>query len=65
MVLQQDVGAKVALWYWNNRVKKKIKDFGNVAQVTKTINPGMKGLKSRANQFAKYITPTKNQNNNK
>lgn len=65
MVLQQDVGAKVALWYWNNRVKNKIKDFGNVAQVTKKINPGMKGLKSRVQQFAKYTNPNKNQNNNK
>lgn len=54
LLLRPDINAKVSLWYWNNRVKKKVKDFTNVAQVTKKINPGMKGLKSRKQQFAQH-----------
>ena len=48
-----DVAARVALWYWNTRVKSKISDFNkaSVQQVTKPINPGLKGLKSRQDQL--------------
>lgn len=51
LLLQPEVNAKASLWYWNTRVKQKVKDFTNVAQVTKKINPGMKGLKSREKHF--------------
>jgi len=48
-----DVAARVALWYWNTRVKSKISDFNkaSVQQVTNPINPGLKGLKSRQDQL--------------
>ena len=49
-----EVAAKASLWYWTHRVAPKVGDFGNVKQVTKTINPGMKGMKSRENQLKKY-----------
>jgi len=42
------VAAKVALWYWKNRVANKVQDFKNVTHVTKPINPGMKHLDKRA-----------------
>jgi predicted chitinase len=45
------VNAKASLWYWNNRVKPKVNDFTDVRQVTKKINPGMKGIKNRLRQF--------------
>jgi predicted chitinase len=54
LAARPDVAAKVAVWYWKNRVATKIKDFGNTAAVTKTINPAAKGLQSRKDQFKSY-----------
>ena len=52
--------ALVSIWYWNTRVKPKVADFGDVKQVTKHINPGLKGLGDRVKKFArlnKDVTP--------
>jgi putative chitinase len=57
-----DVGAQSSLWYWNTRVKNKVQDFANVKQTTKNINPGMKGLKDRIKQFAKFGQKTEKNN---
>jgi len=54
LAARPDVAAKVAVWYWKNRVAPKIKDFGNTAAVTKKINPASKGLQSRKDQFKSY-----------
>jgi predicted chitinase len=54
LAARPDVAAKVAVWYWQNRVAPKIKDFGNTAAVTKKINPASKGLQSRQDQFKTY-----------
>lgn len=54
-----DIAAKAAIWYWNSRVKPKVKDFSNVKQTTKKINPGMKGLKDRENKFKQYAQSTR------
>lgn len=50
----QKIAAETAIWYWKNRVAPKIGDFSNTKAVTKKINPGMKGMKSRKNQYAQY-----------
>lgn len=42
-----DVAAKVTWWYWQNRVRPNVGNFNDVKQVTKTINPGLKGLAKR------------------
>lgn len=42
-----DVAAKVTWWYWKNRVRPNVGNFENVKQVTKTINPGLRGLEKR------------------
>ena len=54
LAARPDVAAKVAVWYWQNRVAPKIKDFSNTDAVTKKINPASKGLQSRQDQFKSY-----------
>jgi predicted chitinase len=54
LAARPDVAAKVAVWYWKNRVAPKIKDFTNTTAVTKKINPAARGLQSRKDQFKSY-----------
>jgi len=54
LAARPDVAAKVAVWYWKNRVAPKIKDFSNTTAVTKKINPAARGLQSRKDQFKSY-----------
>jgi len=54
LAARPDVAAKVAVWYWQNRVAPKIKDFSNTGDVTKKINPASNGLQSRQDQFKSY-----------
>ena len=51
---QPDVAAKLAIAYWNTRVKTKVKDFENTRLVTKLINGGFNGLSDREAKFKKY-----------
>lgn len=51
-----DLAAKIAVWYWNKRVKRKISDFKNTTEVTRKINKGLDGLINRKNIFSKYIS---------
>jgi len=49
------IAADIAVWFWKNRVQPKVDDFpaATVAQVTKPINPGLKGLQDREAKFQK------------
>jgi predicted chitinase/5'(3')-deoxyribonucleotidase len=47
LVEKPEVAAKVAVWYWQNRVAPKVDSFKDTKAVTKTINPGMKHLDKR------------------
>ena len=47
LVEKPEVAAKVAVWYWKNRVAPKVDSFKDTKAVTKTINPGMKHLDKR------------------
>lgn len=49
-----DIAAKVAVWFWQNRVKPKVSDFTDVKQSTRPINPALKGLPSRQDKYDKY-----------
>ncbi len=49
-----EVAAKIALWYWQNRVKRNTQNFGDTKAVTKFINPGLKGLQDRHENFIDY-----------
>lgn len=54
LVERPDIAAKVAVWFWQQRVKPKVQDFTSVKQSTKPINPKMAGLKQRQAQYDKY-----------
>lgn len=47
LVEKPEVAAKVAVWYWKNRVAPKVDSFKDTKAVTKTINPGLKHLDQR------------------
>ena len=49
-----DVAAKVAVWYWQNRVAPYVQDFSDTRGVTKRINPGLQGLQDRQANFQDY-----------
>jgi len=52
LVERPDVAAKVAVWYWQQRVQPVVNNFNDTAQVTKPINSGLKGLADRHNKFS-------------
>ena len=50
-----DIAAKIAVWYWKNRVRPQVDDFNDTPAVTKAINgKAMRGLKDRINSFKEY-----------
>lgn len=51
LVERPDVAAKVALWFWKNRVQPQVDNFSNTQDATKPINPGLKGLADRHTKF--------------
>lgn len=48
------VAAKVAVWYWNTRVKPSVNNFNDTTAVTKKINPALRGLEDRHENFLDY-----------
>lgn len=54
MASKPEVAAKIAVWYWNTRVKPLITNFNDTAAVTRTINPALRGLADRQAKFANY-----------
>lgn len=56
LVEKPEVAAKVAVWFWQNRVQPKVDDFGNTKSATKPINPGLKGLPDRKEKFQDFKT---------
>jgi len=54
MAAKPDVAARVAVWYWQTRVKPHVQNFADTALVTKFINPAMRGLQDRAKYFKDY-----------
>ena len=48
------IAANVALWYWGWRVKPRVNDFENTTEVTKPINPNLRGLDQRKKLFQFY-----------
>jgi len=47
--------AKIAVWFWKHRVQPNVDNFKNTTDVTKQINPGMRGLENRKDNFADYM----------
>jgi predicted chitinase len=50
-----DVAAKIAVWYWNTRVKPSVQNFADTVAVTKKINPAARGLENRHENFKDYM----------
>lgn len=55
LAAKPDIAAKIAVWYWNTRVKPTVKNFNDTATVTKAINPAMRGLQDRHENFKDYL----------
>jgi predicted chitinase len=49
-----EVAAKIAVWYWQTRVKPSVNNFNDTAAVTKKINPALRGLADRVSHFKDY-----------
>ena len=49
-----DIAAKIAIWYWQTRVKPHINNFNDTRAVTQKINPAMRGLQDRHAKFIDY-----------
>ena len=54
LAAKPDVAAKIAVWYWQNRVAPYVQDFSDTRGVTKRINPGLQGLQDRQSNFDEY-----------
>ena len=49
------IAAKIAVWYWKLRVQPNVDNWNNVTDVTRPINPGMRGLQDRKENFNDYM----------
>lgn len=49
------IAAKIAVWFWQHRVQPNVDNFKDTTGVTKQINPGMRGLEQRKDNFADYM----------
>ena len=50
-----DVAAKIAVWYWTTRVRPTVTNFADTAKVTRAINPALRGLQDRHENFKDYM----------
>lgn len=55
LAAKPDVAAKVAVWYWNTRVKPHVNNFADTRAVTQKINPAARGLENRHENFKDYM----------
>lgn len=51
LVERPEIAAKTSIWFWQNRVIKRVTDFGNTAAMTKPINKGLHDLDKRHAKF--------------
>jgi predicted chitinase len=49
-----DIAAKIAVWYWSNRVRPNVSNFNDTRAVTQRINPKLNGLADRHENFKDY-----------
>lgn len=49
------IAAKIAVWFWQHRVQPNVDNFKDTTDVTKQINPGLRGLEQRKDNFADYM----------
>lgn len=46
-----DIAAKIAVWFWQNRVQPRVQDYSNTRAVTRPINSGLAGLDDRDEKY--------------
>jgi predicted chitinase len=51
------IAAEIAVWYWETRVRPKVRNFNNTQEVTKPINSNLRGLGQRNSLFKYYQGP--------
>jgi predicted chitinase len=51
------IAAEIAVWYWNTRVRPRVKNFTNTREVTLPINSNLRGLSQRNELFKYYQGP--------
>lgn len=49
-----EIAAKIAVWFWKYRVQPNVSDWQDVEQVTKPINPNLRGLEDREQKFHQF-----------
>lgn len=49
-----EIAAKIAVWFWKQRVQPNVDNFNDVRAVTKPINPGLNGLEDRKDSFKDF-----------
>lgn len=49
-----EVAAKIAVWFWKQRVQPNVTNFNDVTAVTKPINSGLRGLEDRKEAFVDF-----------
>lgn len=54
-----EIAARIAVWYWKERVRPKVDNFQDVRDVTSPINPGLAGLPQRQKLFVDYMQAAK------
>lgn len=54
-----EIAAVIAVWWWETRTQRKVNNWADVKQVTKTINPSLNGLEDRQNKFKQYLIAMK------
>lgn len=55
LAAKPEVAAKIAVWYWQTRVKPYVNNFHDTAAVTKKINPALRGIGDRHENFKDYL----------
>lgn len=55
MAANPEIAAKIAVWYWNTKVKPYVQNWSDTAVVTKKINPALRGLQDRHANFIDYV----------
>ena len=55
LAAKPEIAAKIAVWYWTTRVRPNVRNFADTAAVTRAINPAMRGLQDRNENFKDYL----------
>jgi putative chitinase len=55
-LIETPAGAVLSsIWFWQERVQPRVRDFSDVRAVTRPINPGLNGIESRQRLFQRYM----------